>query len=85
MKLAYAVIPAAAALALGLFVAPASADPQPGDFGNVANVDRGASAPGPHCHFVNTAGGMSGFDIVTAAAHEAHLHNLGLFSATVCP
>lgn len=88
MQLRHALIPAVAALvAVGMSAAPAAADPtQPANLGNVANVDRGASAPGPHCHYVVPAGGMSGFDnIVTGAAHQGHTNTSGVFTATACP
>jgi len=79
------VVPVVVALGAG----PANADTQPADLGNVANVDRGASAPGPHCHLVLPAGGNGGFDsIITGAAHEAHMHtglSGGVFQAVACP
>lgn len=88
MRLGPALLTAAAAtIALGLGAAPAAAeDTQPANLGNVANVDRGASAPGPHCHFVLKGGGASGFDgIVTGAAHQGHTNTSGVFAATACP
>jgi hypothetical protein len=89
MKLAQAVIPAVAAvLAVGMSTSPASADPtQPANLGNVPNVERGNSAPGPHCHYVTPGGGMSGFEnIVTGAAHQGHINTTGIFTAVIpCP
>ena len=61
---------------------------QPANLGNVANVGRGASAPGPHCHFVLPAGGQHFDAIITGAAHEAHMATgtpTGIFQATACP
>jgi hypothetical protein len=61
---------------------------QPANLGNVENIDRGASAEGPHCHFVLPAGGNSGFTIISGAAHQAHTETglpTGIFQATACP
>lgn len=77
--------PVVAIAAVALAAGPAAAENQPGDFGNVANIERGASAPGPHCHVVLGAGGESGFTIVSATAHEGHTHTSGIFAATACP
>jgi hypothetical protein len=92
MSLRFVAVPAfAAVVALGMSAAPATADDtQPGDFGNVANADRGNSAPGPHCHFVLPAGGNgSDFDMVlSGAAHQGHTETglpTGVFEATACP
>lgn len=70
------------------FGGTAFAATQPADLGNVANVGRGASAPGPHCHFVLPAAGHHFDAIITGAAHEAHLATgtpTGTFQATACP
>jgi hypothetical protein len=79
---------AATALALSLGAGVAQAETQPADLGNVLNANRGASAPGPHCHFVLPAGGNAGFDnIITGAAHQAHVQTglpTGIFQATAC-
>ena len=76
-------------LVLALTAGPANADTQPANLGNVANVERGASAPGPHCHLVLPAGGNEGFDsIITGAAHQAHREtglSGGVFQAVPCP
>lgn len=74
-----------AVLAVGVSAAPASADRQPANLGNVDNVDRGNSAPGPHCHYNDNGGGMSGFQIITGAAHQGHINTTGVFTATACP
>lgn len=62
---------------------------QPADLGNVGNADRGASAPGPHCHYVLPASGQGRFDLViTGAAHQGHTQTglpTGSFQATACP
>jgi hypothetical protein len=61
---------------------------QPADLGNVANVERGASAPGPHCHFVLPASGHHFDRIITGAAHQGHTEtglSTGVFQATTCP
>lgn len=84
-----AVVTGASCVALSSVAGTAHAATQPADLGNVANVDRGASAPGPHCHFVLPADGNGGFDrIISGAAHEGHV-NSGLsgavFAATACP
>jgi len=75
--------------ALGLSMGAAQADTQPADLGNVGNADRGASAPGPHCHFVLPASGKGPFDlIITGAAHQGHTQTglpTGTFQATPCP
>lgn len=74
---------------LGLSMGTAHADTQPADLGNVANADRGASATGPHCHYVLPASGMGPFDlIITGAAHQGHTQTglpTGIFQATPCP
>jgi uncharacterized NAD(P)/FAD-binding protein YdhS len=44
-------------LVLSLGVGTAYAETQPANLGNVGNANRGASAPGPHCHFVLPADG----------------------------
>lgn len=79
----------AACILLTFGAGTASAETQPADLGNVTNVDRGASAPGPHCHFVIPAMGSGPFDaIVTGAAHQAHREtglSGGVFTATACP
>lgn len=85
-----AVVTGAACIALSSVAGTAhAATTQPADLGNVENVDRGASASGPHCHFVLPADGNGGFDrIISGAAHEGHV-NSGLsgavFAATPCP
>jgi hypothetical protein len=80
---------AAAALVLPVGTGTAHAETQPANLGNVENADRGASAPGPHCHYVLPAAGKGAFDsIVTGAAHEAHTRTglpTGIFQATPCP
>ena len=80
---------AAAALVLSTGTGAAHADTQPADLGNVANIDRGNSAPGPHCHFVLPAQGAGPFDnIITGAAHQGHTQTgtpTGIFQATTCP
>ncbi|HEX6338963.1 MAG TPA: hypothetical protein VFZ85_18565 [Jiangellaceae bacterium] len=74
---------------LGLSVGAAHADTQPANLGNVANADRGASAPGPHCHYVLPASGKGAFDLIIAGtAHQAHTQTglpTGIFQATPCP
>jgi hypothetical protein len=79
---------AATALVLTMSAGVAQADTQPADLGNVLNANRGASAPGPHCHFVLPADGNAGFDrIITGAAHQAHVQTglpTGIFQATAC-
>jgi len=77
-----------ACLVLSFGVGLAYADTQPADLGNVANVGRGASAPGPHCHFVLPAEGHHFADIITGAAHQGHTETgtpTGIFEATACP
>jgi hypothetical protein len=64
---------------------PAAADTQPANLGNVANIERGNSEPGPHCHLALRAGGGAFDSIVTGAAHEGHTHTSGVFAATACP
>lgn len=80
---------AATALVLSLGAGVAQADNQPANLGNVANANRGASAPGPHCHFVLPAAGNAAFgNIITGAAHQAHVQTglpTGIFQATPCP
>lgn len=66
----------------------AFADTQPADLGNVANIERGASEPGPHCHFVVPAQGHHFDMIITGAAHQGHMSagfSDGPFVATTCP
>ena len=69
--------------------AQATDDTQPANLGNVANANRGASAVGPHCHFVLPASGKGPFAlIVTGAAHQGHTETglpTGVFQATACP
>jgi hypothetical protein len=88
------VIAASCVAATGLVFAigigsPAHAETQPADLGNVGSADRGASASGPHCHFVLPASGKGAFDsIITGAAHQAHTRTglpTGVFQATPCP
>jgi hypothetical protein len=77
-----------ACLILSFGAGTAFAATQPADLGNVANVGRGASAPGPHCHFVLPAAGHHVDAIITGAAHEAHMATgtpTGIFQATACP
>ena len=78
-----------ACLVLSFATGTAHAATQPADLGNVENIERGASAPGPHCHLVLPAAGNSGFDsIITGAAHQAHTEtglSNGIFVATLCP
>ena len=75
----------------GVLATAAQADEhqQPANLGNVANVDRGASLPGPHCHFVLPADGKGPFArIITGAAHQGHTQTgtpTGVFQATPCP
>jgi hypothetical protein len=80
---------AAVALVLSTGMSAANADTQPANLGNVENVDRGASAPGPHCHFVLPARDAGPFDdIITGAAHQGHTETgtpTGIFQATTCP
>jgi len=75
--------------ALGLSTGAAQADTQPADLGEVGSANRGASAPGPHCHFVLPASGKGRFDlIITGAAHQGHTQTglpTGIFQATPCP
>ena len=74
---------------LGMSMRAADADTQPANLGNVANIDRGASAPGPHCHYVLPASGKGPFDlIISGAAHQGHTQTglpTGTFQATPCP
>lgn len=78
-----------ALVGLGLSTGAAHADTQPANLGNVANADRGASATGPHCHFVLPASGHGPFElIITGAAHQGHTETglpTGIFQATPCP
>lgn len=80
---------AAAGLVLAFGTGTAHAQTQPADLGNVDNADRGASAFGPHCHFVLPAAGNKGFtSIITGAAHQGHTQTglpTGIFQATPCP
>ena len=84
-------VPALVLAGLGVSMGAAQADTttQPADLGNVANADRGASATGPHCHYVLPASGQGRFDLViTGAAHQAHTQTglpTGTFQATPCP
>jgi hypothetical protein len=79
----------AAGLVLTFSPGVAFAATQPADLGNVANVGRGASADGPHCHFVLPASGAGPFDlIISGAAHQGHTETglpTGVFEATACP
>jgi hypothetical protein len=79
----------AACILLTFGAGAARADSQPADLGNVANVGRGASAPGPHCHFVLPAGDKGPFEmIISGAAHQGHTEtglSNGVFQATACP
>ncbi|MDQ3938413.1 MAG: hypothetical protein M3253_07005 [Chloroflexota bacterium] len=81
------VVTATTALLLG--GGTAFAQTQPANLGNVLGADRGASAPGPHCHFVLPAQGNAGFgNIISGAAHQAHVQTgtpTGVFEATDCP
>ena len=88
----FARILTASALALAGVAAStgaALASTQPANLGNVQNVDRGASAPGPHCHYVLPASGKGPFDlIITGAAHQGHTETgtpTGTFQAAACP
>jgi hypothetical protein len=78
-----------ALLGLATSIGAAQASTQPADLGNVQNVDRGASAPGPHCHYVLAASDKGPFDlIITGAAHQGHTETglpTGTFQATSCP
>lgn len=62
---------------------------QPSQVGNADGRDGGASAPGPHCHFVLPADDKSPFErIITGAIHQAHVQTglpTGVFEATPCP
>ena len=86
-------IVASSVVAVGLVLASAPgaayADTQPANLGNVANIERGASAPGPHCHFVLPASGAGPFDmIISGAAHQGHTETgkpTGVFQATAGP
>lgn len=82
-------VPALVLVGLAVPMGAAHADTQPADLGNVASADRGASASGPHCHFVLPASGSGPFDqIITGAAHQAHTRTgtpTGIFQATPCP
>ena len=79
----------AACILLTFGAGAAHAESQPANLGNVANVGRGESAPGPHCHFVLPAGGEGPFDmIISGAAHQGHTETglpTGVFQATACP
>jgi hypothetical protein len=83
------VVLAAATVLLLLGGGTAFADTQPANLGNVANANRGASAPGPHCHFVLPAEGKGPFgNIIAGAAHQGHVQTglpTGIFQATACP
>lgn len=83
------IVVTAATVLLMLGGGAAFADTQPANLGNVANADRGASAFGPHCHFVLPAQGKGPFDdIITGAAHQGHVQTglpTGIFQATACP
>ncbi len=74
---------------LSTSVGAAQAETQPANLGNVANANRGASATGPHCHYVLPASGKGRFDlIITGAAHQGHTQTglpTGNFQATPCP
>lgn len=75
-------------LVLSIGTGPAQADTQPANLGNVVNVGRGASEPGPHCHFVLPAGGAHFTSIISGAAHQGHTETgtpTGVFQATTCP
>jgi hypothetical protein len=78
-----------ACLVLSFGAGTAFAQTQPADLGNVANIERGASAPGPHCHFVLPAAGKGPFaNIISGAAHQGHTETglpAGVFQATTCP
>ena len=70
------------------FGGTAFAATQPADLGNVANVGRGASEPGPHCHFVLPASDHHFDLIISGAIHQAHTETglpTGIFQATACP
>ncbi|HEX6234777.1 MAG TPA: hypothetical protein VFZ63_16735 [Jiangellaceae bacterium] len=86
---ASSVVATALVLSLSAGVAQADPDTQPANLGNVANADRGASATGPHCHFVLPAGDNAAFDsIIAGTAHQAHVQTglpTGIFQATACP
>jgi hypothetical protein len=77
-----------ACLVLSFGAGTAYADTQPADLGNVANIDRGASAEGPHCHFVLPASGHHFDLIISGAAHQGHTETglpTGVFQAAACP
>ncbi len=80
-------VAAAATVLLLLASGTALAGTQPANLGNVDNIIRGASASGPHCHYVLPAQGP--FDnIITGAAHQGHVETgtpTGIFQATDCP
>lgn len=80
---------AVSALVLSMGAGPANADNQPANLGNVADIGRGASAPGPHCHLVLPAEGKGRFDsVISGAAHQGHTETglpTGVFQATTCP
>jgi hypothetical protein len=76
-----------ACLVLSFGAGTASALERPGELENVLNANRGASAAGPHCHFVEPAEDSHFETIVSGAAHEAHLQtesSSNVFDATVC-
>jgi len=79
----------ATALACALvFAAAALGDTQPSQVGNAADRNGGASAPGPHCHFVLPASGHHFDLIITGTIHQAHTETglpTGIFQATACP
>jgi hypothetical protein len=76
-----------ACLVLSFGAGTAYAQTQPADLSNVSNANRGASAPGPHCHYVLPASGHHFELIIAGAAHQAHTETglpTGTFEATAC-
>jgi hypothetical protein len=88
MKRMIAVLIAAAGAVLMLAV-PVAAE-QPSQVVNADGRNGGASAPGPHCHYIlvasadnNSPHGM----IITGATHQAHVQTglaNGVFQAVAC-
>ena len=71
-----------------VFAATAFGATQPSAVGNAADRNGGASAPGPHCHFVLPASGHHFDLIISGAIHQAHTETglpTGVFQATACP
>jgi hypothetical protein len=76
-----------ACLVLSIGAGTAYAQTQPADVSNVNNANRGASEPGPHCHYVLPASGHNFELIISGAAHQGHTETglpTGIFQATAC-